>query len=36
MAYEMLYIISTTLKYKNDTAVYLLDFEPAKEQELIM
>ena len=32
----MLLIISATLKSKNDTAVYFLDFEQAKEQEHIM
>ena len=32
----MLSEISVTLKSKNDIAVYLLDFELAKEQEHIM
>jgi len=32
----MLSIISATIKYKNNTAVHLLDFELAKEQELFM
>jgi len=36
MAYAMLSKISVTLKSKNDKAVYLLDFELAKEQEHIM
>jgi len=36
MAYAMLSKISFTLKSKNDTAVYFLDFELAKEQGDIM
>jgi len=36
MANAELSIISETLKYKNYTAVYLLHFELAKEEELIM
>jgi len=36
MANAMLSKISATPKSKNDTAVCFLDFELAKEQELIM
>jgi len=36
MANAQLSIISETLKYKIYTAVYLLHFELAKEEELIM